>query len=636
MATVYGSTTNYYKAFLTYSVTETNTDYKVSVSGAGPKCTANTTPTWGNWRLKMTATGKDTSYKPSSSGWTNHSVSPGVAWDMLGSKTYTFAKGTSSKSVTVKATVYYGSTGTSSVASKTFTVPALKSYSVKYNANGGSGAPSSQTKYYNTNLTLSTKVPTKTGHTLKTGTERWRTTASGSGDKYASGGTYTANASVTLYAQWTPNTYTVSYNANGGSGAPSNQTKTYGTTLKLSSTKPTRSGYSFSGWNTSSAGTGTKYLSGGNYTANAAVTLYAQWTQEYMAPEIGSIEAVRVNSNGEETLSGEYVDLSFVWEAGRNPSDISYSTTVSVVVNDVEQSNTYTTLSGSFTSRYTIGVGDEPTATITLTDNIKSESITTTKVLPKGGLILHISPNEKSIAMFGFADESKEGLDVDSNIYAQGSAYLSNDIHVQGTMYSPNNKYAITGYSTDGTPYGVFCAMSSGNNVILGNVNRPLVIKGSNTGNDSGLILGSTGNLNVSGYIYCRDHDSAIGDRQAMDYATTKATGDSFVDVATSSVYLQLSAGVYVVHAMAEFGSNTSASGGNSTGRRALRIYGSEAGTYYARSEAANGAIASVPTRVRTVFFPVITASSKLTFQVYQNSGSTLQVHYYIESVRIR
>lgn len=46
-----------------------------------------------------------------------------------------------------------------------------------------------------------------------------------------------------------PISYTISYNANGGSGAPGSQTKTHGTDLTLSSTKPTRNGYNFSKWN---------------------------------------------------------------------------------------------------------------------------------------------------------------------------------------------------------------------------------------------------------------------------------------------------------------------------------------------------------------------------------------------------
>lgn len=70
---------------------------------------------------------------------------------------------------------------------------------------------------------------------------------------------------------------TVSYNSNGGSGSPSSQTKTWGRVLKLSSTKPTRSGYTFTGWNTSSNGTGTAYSAGGEYGTDSDVTLYAQW-----------------------------------------------------------------------------------------------------------------------------------------------------------------------------------------------------------------------------------------------------------------------------------------------------------------------------------------------------------------------
>ncbi len=73
-------------------------------------------------------------------------------------------------------------------------------------------------------------------------------------------------------------TYTVSYNANGGSGAPGNQTKKYATALTLSTVKPTRTGYTFSKWNTKADGTGTSYASGASYTGNAALTLYAIWT----------------------------------------------------------------------------------------------------------------------------------------------------------------------------------------------------------------------------------------------------------------------------------------------------------------------------------------------------------------------
>lgn len=71
-------------------------------------------------------------------------------------------------------------------------------------------------------------------------------------------------------------TYTISYNANGGTGAPNSQTKTHGTNLTLSSTKPTRSGYTFQGWSLTK--NGDKYYdAGGTCGKNENLTLWAVW-----------------------------------------------------------------------------------------------------------------------------------------------------------------------------------------------------------------------------------------------------------------------------------------------------------------------------------------------------------------------
>ncbi len=149
-------------------------------------------------------------------------------------------------------------------------------YTISYNANGGSGAPSSQKKYYGVSTTLSTTKPTRNGYTFK----GWGTGSTSTSPSYQPGGTYTGNASRTLYAVWesnAPKTYTVSYNANGGYNAPGKQTKTHGAALMLSSSIPTRSGYTFLGWGTSSSSTSVSYASGGRYTTNADITLYAVW-----------------------------------------------------------------------------------------------------------------------------------------------------------------------------------------------------------------------------------------------------------------------------------------------------------------------------------------------------------------------
>lgn len=70
--------------------------------------------------------------------------------------------------------------------------------------------------------------------------------------------------------------YTVTYYANGGTGAPASQTKTHGTALTLSSTIPTRNGYSFIGWGTSPDGS--VYTQPyGTYSTDANLSLYALW-----------------------------------------------------------------------------------------------------------------------------------------------------------------------------------------------------------------------------------------------------------------------------------------------------------------------------------------------------------------------
>lgn len=74
---------------------------------------------------------------------------------------------------------------------------------------------------------------------------------------YAPGATLKTNGSATFYARWAINTYSVTYDLNGGAGTIAARTKTYDVPLTLAdSTGLTRSGYTFAGWNTSADGTG--------------------------------------------------------------------------------------------------------------------------------------------------------------------------------------------------------------------------------------------------------------------------------------------------------------------------------------------------------------------------------------------
>ena len=112
--------------------------------------------------------------------------------------------------ITVRGYYQTGVSAGNISTSRTYTLDTInRTYTVKYSASGASNVPSSQTKTYGKTLTLSSKVPTKTGYKFK----EWNTKSGGTGTSYSPGGAYKTNASVTLYAIWTENTYTLVYNA---------------------------------------------------------------------------------------------------------------------------------------------------------------------------------------------------------------------------------------------------------------------------------------------------------------------------------------------------------------------------------------------------------------------------------------
>lgn len=220
----------------------------------------------------------------SAAGYFTESNKPGQTWKMVPKayKTGSFSidKAKSKQSKTLTATPYGTSVngigsagGTGKSTSITVDIPALASYTITYNSNGGSGAPGASTKYYGKTLTLSSTKPTRTGYTFL----GWGTSSTATSVAYKPGGSYTANSKATLYAIWKANTYTISYNANGGAGAPGPQTKTYGVAISLSPSKPIRTYYLFLGWATSASATSVKFAPGARYTDNNNQILYAVW-----------------------------------------------------------------------------------------------------------------------------------------------------------------------------------------------------------------------------------------------------------------------------------------------------------------------------------------------------------------------
>ena len=158
-------------------------------------------------------------------------------------------------------------------------------------------------------ITLST--PTREGFVFV----GWAENAAGSDQIYQAGTSYTPNGNTELYAIWSSRSFSVVYNADGGSGIPDAQTKLYDQSLTLSTQVPTRAdsyvgtvtvtlnpgdgtvmepiltaeqknSYSFTDWNTASDGSGTSYLPGAVYADNASVILHAQWDVQTSTEEI--------------------------------------------------------------------------------------------------------------------------------------------------------------------------------------------------------------------------------------------------------------------------------------------------------------------------------------------------------------
>lgn len=163
-----------------------------------------------------------------------------------------------------------------------------KTYTVSYNANGGTGSIDTQT--YDENTTTATAASSgflKSGYRLAS----WKIDNASSGDDVSLGGTLpTITADIVLYAQW-QKTFTVTYNANGGSGSIATQTYDENTSNVKAAAKNagiSRSSYRLMGWKINNEGD--LIECGGDIpTITADVVLYAQWVREY---------TVSYNSNG--------------------------------------------------------------------------------------------------------------------------------------------------------------------------------------------------------------------------------------------------------------------------------------------------------------------------------------------------
>ncbi len=153
-------------------------------------------------------------------------------------------------------------------------------YTVTYDANGGTGTMTDSNSPYSSGATVTvlSNTFTRDGYTF----DHWDTQDDDGGTDYNANATFTISTNTTLYAQWVvagPATYTVTYDANGGTGTMTDSNAyTSGASVTVLDNTFTRNGYAFDHWNTQDDDNGTDYDEGDTFDIAADTTLYAQWS----------------------------------------------------------------------------------------------------------------------------------------------------------------------------------------------------------------------------------------------------------------------------------------------------------------------------------------------------------------------
>lgn len=280
-------------------------------------------------------------------------------------------------------------------------------------------------------------------------------------------GTSTAEVPVTIPAL---QSYSVSYSANGGSGAPVSQTKWYGKSLTVSSTKPTRSGYKFVHWSYTYGGSPVTVAAGGTILAshNSDLLLTAVWEQVYQYPEITKMNIFRCDSNGNQLDEGTNAKLEVDWKVNHTsatPSSITIrykevdsSTWTTAYLRNISlsgmsgtaESLVYSASSG--TALASFGSNKAYNVEVTFKDLYQSQNHTsrTSRTLSPAYFTLDLKPGDKTTGGIGIAHSAdiagvmRIGFDVQIDSYRTNS-----NSYERGNFSCVDNRLPASSSSTN-------------------------------------------------------------------------------------------------------------------------------------------------------------------------------------------
>ena len=163
--------------------------------------------------------------------------------------------------------------------------PEAATHTISFDANGGEGSMAPQTYEEGRPQALVLNSFVRVGHSFR----GWNTSADGTGTAYGDGDTIVVTSDLTLYAQWTPISYTVTLHANHGEDETKRVTVTYGEDTKFITYDIfTWPGHKIVGWNTRPDGSGTNYGPGEYITITRDTDFYAVWADATETPSYGS------------------------------------------------------------------------------------------------------------------------------------------------------------------------------------------------------------------------------------------------------------------------------------------------------------------------------------------------------------
>lgn len=374
------------QAYAGYEVTTGNTSYKISLE-YGIQLTSDHrySTSHNSYTERYVSVSLGTSYKDAASynildsGWKKDATylsGSGSYYHLTGTTSKTISRTHSSQKIYITSWGKYTTTGTRVTNYTSTTIPALDSWKVTFDKNGGSGTFDELTKWRGESLRIHDGKPTKTGYDFK----RWKSSRTDK-DVYFQPKEYTTyDGAQTLTAEWTPKTYTLTYDANGGTCSTSSKSVTYDSAYGTLAT-PTRTGYDFAGWYTTKTG-GTEVKS--STTCKGDATIHAHWTAHtytitYVSQRGNNVSSQTKTHDVSLTLSTRPTGESSAWTfLGWNTS--STATTALYSAGGTYTANKSATLYGIWKRDFTItyyandGTGDSSTQTITIYNTASSAS----------------------------------------------------------------------------------------------------------------------------------------------------------------------------------------------------------------------------------------------------------------------